>query len=215
MVHVTDETPEPPPVKKALQRVKPRTAASRALTESAAATAASESMKHLGAELAAATAASESMRHLGAEFNRLAESASLAGVTRVAESIKRLTEIARPIEPVQIPTLDPALLGAIERPEVRLLREVHGELEGMALLLAESARQMGAMAEVTKANLTALETVVGELQQSRRAAAWSNGVLIALTVAILLATVVGAIAVEQEFSRQLAAFWNWMQGLAA
>jgi hypothetical protein len=209
MVHVADETPESPPVKKALQRVKPRTAAGRALTELAAASAASESMKHLGAELAAASAASESMKHLGAEL------ANLAGVTKVAESIKRLTEIARPVKPVQIPTLDPALLQVIERPEVRLLREVHGELEGMALLLAESARQMGAMAEVTKANLTALETVVGELQQSRRAAAWSNGVLIALTVAVLLATVVGAIAVEQEFSRQLAAFWNWVQGLGA
>jgi len=69
------------------------------------------------------------------------------------------------------------------------------------------------MAEVTKANLSALQTVVGELQQSRLAAAWSNGVLIALTVAVLLATVVGAIAVEQEFSRQLTAFWSWVQGL--
>jgi len=103
----------------------------------------------------------------------------------------------------------------VERPEVRLLREVHGELEGMARLLAESARQMGDMAEVTKANLTALHTVVVELQQSRRAAAWSNSLLIALTVAVLLATVVGAVAVEPQFSRMLAAFWNWVQGLGS
>lgn len=127
---------------------------------------------------------------------------------------KQLDEITKSIlQPVHIPTRTYEMLRPPERPEVKLLRDVHGELEGMATLLTEGARQTAALATITKANLDALQAVITELKETRKAASWSNGVLIALTVAVLLATAVGAIALEKEFTRQLAGFWSWLQGL--
>ncbi len=145
------------------------------------------------------------------ELNELLESPSMkASLQAFSDARKQLDAIAISIPPLQIASFSSDALAYHERPEIGLLRDVHGELEGMATLLTESARQMAGMANITKANLTALQAVITELQETRRAAAWSNGVLIAVTAAVFLATVVGAIALEQEFSRQVAAFWSWV-----
>ena len=157
---------------------------------------------------------SPGMKSIAESMRQLNEMATQSGVTQVAESMKRLGEIAQlSTKPVQIPALDTTLLHDFERPEVRLLREVHGELEGMAILLARGAEQTAAMAEVTRANLTLMNAVVGELQQSRAASDRWNRTITALTFALLAATAVAAVAVVPEFIQQLTRLWSWVQTL--
>jgi hypothetical protein len=73
------------------------------------------------------------------------------------------------------------------------------------------------MAEVTKANLTAVQAVVEELQATRRASDRWNRTIAILTIALLAATAVAAIAVMPEFVRQIGAWWStgwfWVQSL--
>jgi hypothetical protein len=60
---------------------------------------------------------------------------------------------------------------------VSVLHEVHAELEGMASILNEGARQSQVMVEITTASLTALQAVINELKTSRESADRSNKAL--------------------------------------
>jgi len=147
-------------------------------------------------------------------MRQLNEITQQSSVSQLSESMKRLGEISqRSARPVQIPSLDPAVLRDIERPEVRLLREVHAELEGMAQLLSESGQQTAAMAEVTRANLTAINAVLGELQEGRKASARSDRRLFWLTVAVFVAAAVAAIVVVPNFIREIGAAVSWLRSL--
>jgi hypothetical protein len=99
-----------------------------------------------------------------------------------------------------------------EKAEVKLLRDVHAELEGMSQLLAESRLQSDAMVEVTKSNLSALLTVVEELQQTRISSDRSSRRLFWLTVAIFLGTAVGSIGLAANFQQQIG---TWVNALRA
>jgi hypothetical protein len=155
-------------------------------------------------------------------FERLNESPAMRAV---AESLERINQMAaRPSMDLRIPDLDSKLTRLATKPEVALLEAVHSQLVGMANLLTAGAKQTAEMAEVTKANLTAVHAVVEELREGRRDAdRWNrtltrwNRRLAYLTLAILAATVVGAIAVGPEFARQIAAWssagWSWVQSL--
>jgi hypothetical protein len=95
---------------------------------------------------------------------------------------------------------------------VTLLRRVHAELEGLASLLTEGAQQTAAVVEVTKANLTALSSVIDELKTSRRSSDRASGALIALTVAILIASAVAAVAVAPQAVREFGDALNYLRG---
>jgi len=130
------------------------------------------------------------------------------------ESVQRLEEMARlPTLPrVQIPAFDSTSF-RMPPSEVGILQQVHAELEGMAALLEESARQTSAMVEITRGNLAALGTVATELQRSRESSDKASRALIGLTVALFVAGAVAAIAVVPEFVRQVIHAWAWVQSL--
>jgi len=79
--------------------------------------------------------------------------------------------------------------------------------------LATRSQQTAAMAEVTKANLLAVQAVGVKLQKGRESSdRWSRA-LTWLTVAIFAATTVGAIALLPEFGHQIAATESWLRSV--
>lgn len=104
----------------------------------------------------------------------------------------------------------PLPLPADER-TVAMLQRVRAELEGLAVLTTEGGRQTAAVVEVTKANLTALKTVIAELQESRKSSDRSSRALIWLTVALFVASAVAAVAVAPEVVKELAGAWSQIQ----
>jgi len=66
------------------------------------------------------------------------------------------------------------------------------------------------MVQVTQANLTAVQAVIGELRETRASADRSNGALFWLTVALFVAAVVAAIAVVPDFIKQVVQGWSWL-----
>lgn len=132
----------------------------------------------------------------------------------LGDSLERLGKLPQPILPIQ--PSRPYTIPMPPPPDARtvsVLTEVHAELEGMASVLTEGARQTQVMVEVTTASLTALQAVIDELKISRKASDASNRVLFGLTVALLVAAAVAAVAVIPEFVREVGSFSNWVQSL--
>jgi hypothetical protein len=93
---------------------------------------------------------------------------------------------------------------------VGVLHQVHAELQGMAAILNVSRQQTAAMVQVTQANLTAVQAVIAELRETRASQDRSSRVLSGLTVALLIAAFVAAIAVIPEFVKQVIQAWSWL-----
>jgi len=207
---MTDETPKPTPVEPS----SPPNAKTRRTRRRDLGDAAERLNVDLSrfAESPKATALSESMKRLTADFDRFKNSPI---AKELSESMERLNSLSirTPQNQIRIPAISPEILRIPDRPEVVILRGLHAELEGLARLLEEGAQQTAAMAEVTRANLAAVQAVVMELQQSRESSDRSNRALFWLTVAIFAATAVGAVALLPEFVRQVAAGLSWLQSL--
>jgi len=133
--------------------------------------------------------------------------ASGSSIRAISDSIARLNSIPR------TPAFS-AELATYVSPDVRTvttLYEVRGELEGMATILEESARQQAVLVEVTRANLTATQALIAEEQQTREASARSDRFIIWLTVALFVVGAVGAVAVAAAFAHQLSDWWTWLR----
>jgi hypothetical protein len=141
----------------------------------------------------------------------LKESPAMRAMTESMEHLNLMSK--RPAMDIRIPELSPKLAKLGPPPQVALLQAVHSQLKGMADVLSESAQQTAEMVAATKANLTAVQAVVEELRESRRAADRWNRTIAILTVALLAATAVAAVAVVPDFIRQIVAAWSWLQSL--
>jgi hypothetical protein len=133
----------------------------------------------------------------------------------LGESIERLGKMPSLDLNFKMPSIDPILtkpLPPIQRAEVGLLRQVHAELVGLAKLISETSKQTTANVELTRANLTALQAMLAEMQASRKSAGNWNAALIALTVALFVAAGVAAVAVYPQFINEMTSLWHWLYG---
>lgn len=191
----------------------------KALSASPGLKAAAESMKQMNEALdsAAFRSTAESIARMNETFSqsgiteaiqRMGKSLDMSSsVKAISDSMARLNSIPR------APDFN-AMLKDYVSPEVRTvttLHEVRGELAGMATILEESARQQAVLVEVTRANLTATQALIGEEQKTRESSARSDRVLIWLTVALFLVSVVGAVALAAAFGHQLSDWWSWLR----
>ena len=103
-----------------------------------------------------------------------------------------------------------ALPPSPEEQAVERLADVHSEIKGLARLMVESGRQTEAMVETTKANLTALQTVISELRTSRNSADFAAKVLIWLTVAIFLTGAIVALAGAPQIGNEITTVRGWL-----
>lgn len=202
---MSNETPKSPPLKKPGSAKRIRSANAEQLTN------AQKNMDAISKQLADSPLMKATAEAALLNAQSVADSPVLKGWS---EAVKRLDEISkRPLVDLRIPSSVYNIPTPRERPEIGLLRAVHEELAGMAKLLAESGRQTADMAEVSRVNLTALPTVVGELQEARRASARSDSRIFWLTVALVALTIVGAIAVLPSFVNEVIGAWSWVRSL--
>jgi hypothetical protein len=129
------------------------------------------------------------------------------------DAINQLNQL--PKFDIEVPNsiYDPALLLPADERTVSMLKKVHAELEGLGRLLNEGARQTASVVEVTKANLTALQTVVGELEKSRVSSNRSSTALFWLTVALFATGAVVALAAAPQFVNEIKAAWGFVQSI--
>jgi len=140
------------------------------------------------------------------DLQRLIDSPLDAAIKALGESLPRLDK--KQFELPQNSLAD--LPQPADERAVAVLHQVHAELQGMAAILNESRQQTAAMMQVTQANLTAVQAVIGELRETRTSAGRSNTALFWLTVALFAAAVVAAIAVVPEFIKQVIQGWSWL-----
>ena len=165
--------------------------------------------------------AAESVRRLSGTFavtpmmKALADSVKLPDTTafslgEIGKSLERLRLASvMPMPRLQIPEFNATLAKLGPRPEVvtvQVLNQMHTELEGMAVVLAESARQQAVLIEVTQANVTATQALIVESQKSRSSARrWALGLFVVGTIA--------AIAVISAFDQQILSWWSWLRSV--